>query len=106
MLSERGKKQMELVTQRLTEFAPEETRSGYVKIDDVLGLDLVITDAEFREGDYGEYVVFQAYDQMDNTYTIASGAGALVNALHNALAANALPVAARFARQGKKIVIL
>lgn len=93
-------------TKRLAQFAQREAREGYVKIDDILGLDVVVYDVEFREGDYGEYALFSIEDAKGNTRTVASGAAQVLDALHNAVAADALPVAARFAREGRRIVIL
>lgn len=91
---------------RLAEFASPQSGKGYVKIDEVLGQELTITDVEFREGDYGPYCVFQANDEVGNVYTVASGSAKVVEALTKAVEAEALPVSARFAKRGKQTLIL
>jgi len=86
---------------RLTEYGTLDRTQTTEALDDVLGLELSITSAELREGNYGEYITFDAVDTRGRTHTVSTGAFLVVDALRDVIQKQAFPVEARFVKRGR-----
>ena len=75
-------------------------KPDYDRLEDVAGHEVVITEVQWFEGDYGEYVIMTVVDG-DDTIKVRTGATLIVDALTDVVAQEALPVAATFVRRGR-----
>ena len=86
---------------RLVTHAELQNTGLYARLDTVEGTELTITSAEFGEGERGEYVTFNAVDETGEVHEVRTYAMFVIDALKNAVDAEALPVAAKFTRRGR-----
>lgn len=73
-------------------------------IDDLLGVELSITSVSFRTGEHGEFAIFEATDDKGDTHTLISGAGFVMDALHDVVDNEAFPVEVNFFKSGRTVV--
>lgn len=86
---------------RLVEYGTLHTQKpDYERLEDIEGRDVVITEVEWFEGDYGQYCIMTIVDG-DDTSRVRTGAMLVVDALADAEANGAFPLAVRFKRRGR-----
>jgi len=81
----------------LSKHAPGEQA---LKLRDVQGIELVITDVTFGQSEYGKYVLFTAHDEEQRPYRVITSAMYVLPALMFAVEQNLLPVAVKFIKVG------
>jgi len=86
---------------RLTNYGTLDRDNSTEALDDVVGLELEISSVEVRNGNFGEYVRFQATDGRGREHTVSTGAFLVVDALKDAAEKGALPLNARFFKKGR-----
>ena len=86
---------------RLSEYGQlHKEAPDFLRLEDVAGRDIVITEVQWYEGDFGPYVVMTVVDE-DETVKVRTGATLVLDALADAEANNAFPLVARFRRRGR-----
>ena len=73
-------------------------------IDDLIDVELTIRSGAFKTGQHGEFAVFEATDPDGNSHTIISGAGFVLDALHDASEKEAFPLQAKFYKVGNTVL--
>jgi len=86
---------------RLVTHAALQNTGMYERMEDIAGQEVTITDAEFGEGERGEYVTITAFDEQKEVHEVRTYAMFIIDALKNAVDAGALPVMAKFSRHGR-----
>ncbi|MBU1173026.1 MAG: hypothetical protein KKD44_25980 [Proteobacteria bacterium] len=69
-------------------------------LDDIQGHDVLVTGVEWFEGDFGQYVIMSVVDG-DDEIKVRTGAMLVVDALTDAEANDAFPLAVTFKRRGR-----
>jgi len=90
---------------RLKDFGKLDRTAQYGHIDDVLGVELTITEGTFKTGNHGEYAVFTAVDEDGDVREIISGAKYVLDALHDAADQGAFPVQVEFYKEGNTVML-
>lgn len=86
---------------RLADYGTIERDNSAESLDDVLGLELEISNVEVRHGNFGEFVRFEALDNRGKTHTVSTGAFLVVDALKDAMEQGVHSVSARFIKKGR-----
>ena len=86
---------------RLTEFGKIDKSQPRETLDDILGQEVEITEAEIRAGNFGDFARFTCQDQRGRTHTIATGAFLILDALGDVIEKDKFPVNARFKKTGR-----
>ena len=86
---------------RLGEYGKIDKSQARETLDDILGLEVEITEAEVKAGNFGDYVRFTCTDARGRTHTVSTGAFLIVDALQDVIAQDKFPVSARFQKKGR-----
>jgi len=89
---------------RLAQFGLKNRDMATEHIDDLLGIELTIRSGSFKTGEHGEFAVFEATDEEGVSHTIVSGAGFVLDALHDAAEQKAFPVCVKFYKSGRTVL--
>jgi hypothetical protein len=86
---------------RLSEFGTIDRSMRGKRLEDVAGIELVITDFRLTKGSFGEYAFVDCQDVDGEKFTLVTGATFVLDALKDAKTKNALPVTAKFVKSGR-----
>jgi hypothetical protein len=70
-------------------------------LDDIAGKEVHITEVEFKTGNFGPYAVMAIPDENGELQHVMTSAMLILDALENAVAAEALPLDATFKKRGR-----
>jgi len=89
---------------RLKEYGKRNREMTTEHIEDVMGLELTITSCVFKQGQHGEFAVFDAVDENGVVHVIVSGAGFVLDALHDAEDQGVLSLDVNFYKMGNTVL--
>ena len=90
---------------RLSDYGTIDPDAVGFRLSDVENEEVVITDCDFRNGEFGEYAVMHCTWGEDNEGVIITGAYLVVDALKDASKNKAFPLTAMFTRRGRTWMI-
>lgn len=90
---------------RLADFYNEAAYPPHRLLEDIADQDVTVLGARFQEGTWGDYAIVGVRLQDKSVVSVVTGASIVMEALHNAISANALPLPAIFTKQGRRWVI-
>lgn len=91
-------------TKRLAGYGKLNRDMATKHVDDLLGIELTITSVSFKSGEHGEFSVFECSDPNGECHTVISGAGFVLDALHDTEEQNAFPVRVKFYKSGRTVL--
>lgn len=80
---------------KVPEYAPSK------RLEDIGDQEVTVLAVRFRQGGWGEYAFVDVKLPDESVVSIITGASLVLEALHNAISANALPLPAVFTKQGR-----
>jgi hypothetical protein len=86
---------------RLSEYGTIDRSTRGKRLEDVAGIELVITDFRLAKGSFGEYAFVDCQDVGGEKFTLVTGATFVLDALKDAKAKGGLPVSAKFVKSGR-----
>ena len=86
----------------LASFANVKVTARAQSLEDVEGMELKVTKVEVHKGDFSPYVIFTATSKEGAIVTVRTSNRDVIQAMTNAVAADALPVTATFIHDGSK----
>lgn len=89
---------------RLSEYGKRSRDMDTEHIEDVIDVELSITGTVFKSGQHGEFAVFDAVDEDGTLHVIVSGAGFVMDALHDAVEKDAFPLDVKFYKVGNTVL--
>ena len=86
---------------RLGDYVPEEMKEKPLGLDDLMGLDCMVMDWSYVDGELGRYAVMTIEMPDGEIVRASTGAGAVMAALENAEMAGDTMLPARFVKAGR-----
>lgn len=86
---------------RLAEYGLRDRDAVTLRLEDIVGLEVKIMGADFREGNWGDFAVMDVMNPDSEVVTVVTGAIFVIDALKDATAKKAFPLDARFMKRGR-----
>ena len=86
-------------------YQPEATRPTYRRAAELLGKDILIIDAEVRQGNFGDYLLVKAQEGQE-TFSFTVGAQAVITKILDAKKQGLLPMVGRIVTNGRRLDIV
>ena len=86
---------------RLVDHALKQAEGVPLRLEDIEGQDVTVTAVEFTSGSFGPYMTMTVVNKDGEALDVMTGAKLVVDAMENAVEADALPCDAKFVRRGR-----
>jgi len=90
---------------RLLDHAHKQAEGVPLRLPDIEGQEVTVQSVEFNAGTYGPYMVMQVIVEGGEVVEVMTGAKLILDAIENAVEADALPCEAKFFRRGNAWLI-
>lgn len=90
---------------KLSQFAGKKLSNATYMLADIENQPVIVDKASYIRGDFGSYVTFTATLENGVLMNVRTYAPNVVEAIHNAITEDALPVTATFKNDGRKWVV-
>lgn len=85
----------------------EGAKRQHKSADEVLGVDLIFTNVDILDGQFGDYIVATVLlSETDDAFTVSTGAKQPVQVLMKAKLDNAFPFVGKFIKKGQRMLEL
>lgn len=86
---------------RLVDHALKQAEGVPLRLEDIEGQEVTVTDVMFTSGAFGPYMTMTVVNAEGEALDVMTGAKLVVDAMENAVDADALPCEAKFVRRGR-----
>ena len=90
---------------RLVDHALKQAEGVPLRLPDIEGQEVTVTAVEFNAGSFGPYMTMTVVNKDGEIMEVMTGAKLVLDAIENAVEADALPCEARFFRRGNAWLI-
>lgn len=90
---------------RLLDHAHKQAEGVPLRLEDIEGEEVTVTSVEFSSGNFGPYMTMEVVNEDGEVLDVMTGAKLVVDAIENAVEADALPCEAKFVRRGRTWLI-
>ena len=86
---------------RLVDHALKQAEGVPLRLENIEGQEVTIQSVEFSSGSFGPYMTMQVIVEGGEVLDVMTGAKLVLDAIENAVDADALPCEAKFVRRGR-----
>ena len=90
---------------KLLDDAVKQAEGVPLRLDDIEGQTVTITEVEFSSGSFGTYIIMGVVDAHGEVLDVMTGAKLVVDAIEHAVEAEHIPCEAKFFRRGRTWLI-
>ena len=90
---------------RLVDHALKQAEGVPLRLENIEGQEVMVTEVTFSSGAFGSYMTMKVVDADGEILDIMTGAKLVLDAIENAVDADALPCEATFVRRGRTWLI-
>jgi len=90
---------------KLLDHAHKQAEGVPLRLDNIEGEPVTVTDVEFSSGSFGAYMTMKVVNKDGEVLDVMTGAKLVLDAIENAVDADALPCEATFVRRGRTWLI-
>ena len=86
---------------RLVDHAHKQAEGVPLRLENIEGLEVTVTEVEFTSGNFGPYMTMKVVNAEGEILDVMTGATLVLDAMENAVDVDALPCEAKFVRRGR-----